>query len=52
MSEIYRQGFKKLSRDNRTSHRYVILMDGIFYEEIWADNDEDAIEQFREMEVA
>lgn len=52
MSEIYRQVFVSLNRDDKYRNHYIILLDGWYQDEIWADNDEDAIEQFKELYVA
>ena len=52
MSEIYRQIFVSLNRDNRYQSHYIVLLDGTFEDEFWADSDDKAIEQFKEMYVA
>ena len=52
MSEIYRQIFVSLNRDNRYQSHYIVLLDGTFEDEFWADSDDNAIEQFKEMYVA
>jgi hypothetical protein len=49
VKEIYRQVFTSLNRDDKYKNHYVILLDGFFNDEIWADDDADAIEQFKEI---
>lgn len=49
VKEIYRQVFTSLNRDDKSRNHYVVLLDGFFNDEIWADDDADAIEQFKEM---
>lgn len=52
MSEIYRDLFLSLNRDNKYRNHYIILLDGWYNDELWADNDEDAIEQFKAYQAA
>lgn len=47
MIEIDRICFVSLNRDKKYNHHYIILLDGWFDDELWADNDEEAIKDFR-----
>lgn len=48
MKEIDRRCFMSLNRDNRNYHHFIVLVDGYYNTEFWADNDDDAIRIFRE----
>lgn len=47
MIEIDRICFVSLNRDKKYNHHYIVLLDGWFNDELWADNDEEAIKDFR-----
>lgn len=47
MKEIDRKLFVSLCRDNLKRNHYIVLLDGNFNDDFYADNDTDAIEIFR-----
>lgn len=47
MKEIARKLFLSLNRDNRHHNHYIILLDGTYENEFWADNDTEALQIFR-----
>lgn len=49
MKEIYQLNGKTLFRTER-EHKYIVMFGFYMVDEIWADNDRDAIEQFEEGE--
>lgn len=48
MKEIDRVCFKSLNRDNFKHNHYIILVDGTYDDDFYADNDTDAKQIFRE----
>lgn len=50
MKEIERRLFVSLCRDNFKRNHYIVLNDGNYHADFYADNDDDAIRIFRAKE--